>query len=543
MALTELSAPPACAPLDARAAIDAIPRAYNFTADILGRNIRAGRADKPVYVDPLGTWTYAQLADRVERFGRVLRRLGIRREERILLALLDTIDWPTAFLGAIKSGVIPVPVNTLMTEDDYRFMLADSRARVLVVSEALFPKFANLIGSSPDLVQVIVSGTNARGYRRFEDLLQTIQPDPYLHTTPTTRDDMCFWLYTSGSTGKPKGAVHLQANMRLTADLYGAGVLGLKDTDVCYSVAKLFFAYGLGNAMTFPLAVGATTILSPDRPTPEGVAKILREHQVTAFYAVPTFYAAFLASPAAPKRSELKLRLCVSAGEALPLEIGLRWKERYGVDILDGIGSTEMLHIFLSNYPGAVKYGTTGKPVPGYDIRLVDDNGAVIESKGEMGELQVRGPTSAIMYWNDRERSRDTFLGEWTRSGDKYLEDEDGYYVYCGRRDDMLKVGGIYVSPFEVEGALCTHGEVLEAAVVAWPDEDKLIKPKAFVVLKSPDKACETLATALQEHVKEKLAPYKYPRWIEFRADLPKTATGKIQRFKLRAESDSAVGS
>jgi len=537
MVIADTARPSAPAPLDPRAAIDAVPRAYNFTADVLGRNIRAGRADKPVYIDPLGTWTYGQLTERVERFGRVLRSLGIRREERILLALLDTIDWPTAFLGAIKSGIIPVPVNTLMTEDDYRFMLADSRAKVLVVSEALFPKFANLIGSSPDLVQVIVSGVNARGYRRFEDLMQAVRPDPYLHTTLTTRDDMCFWLYTSGSTGKPKGAVHVQANMRLTADLYGAGVLGLKETDVCYSVAKLFFAYGLGNAMTFPLAVGASTVLSPERPTPEGVARILREHAVTVFYAVPTFYAAFLASPAAPKRSELKLRLCVSAGEALPPEIGLRWKERYGVDVLDGIGSTEMLHIFLSNYPGEVKYGTTGKPVPGYDVRLVGDDGALIKARGEMGELQVRGPTSAVMYWNDREKSRDTFLGEWTRSGDKYLEDEDGYYVYCGRRDDMLKVGGIYVSPFEVEGALCTHPDVLEAAVVAWPDEDQLIKPKAFVVLKSPDKACDALALALQEHVKAKLAPYKYPRWIEFRADLPKTATGKIQRFKLRAES------
>jgi benzoate-CoA ligase family protein len=522
------------ATIDARAAMEAIPRSYNFAADIIERNLKAGRANKAVYIDPRGTWTYGQLAERVDCFGHVLRSLGIRREERILLALLDTIDWPTAFLGAIKAGVVPIPVSTLMTEEDYRFMLADSRASALVVSEALLPKFANLIGSSADLLHVIVSGENACGHDHFEDLLVSARPEPY--TAPTTRDDMCFWLYTSGSTGRPKGAVHVHANLRLTADLYGIGVLGLEESDVCYSVAKLFFAYGLGNAMTFPMAVGATTVLSPDRPTPDTVAAILRRHPVTVFYAVPTFYAAFLASPAAPKRAEVKLRRCVSAGEALPPDVGRRWKERYGLDVLDGIGSTEMLHIFVSNYPGDVKHGTTGKPVPGYDIRLLDDDGNVITRTGEMGELQVRGPTSAVMYWNNREKSRETFLGEWTRSGDKYLQDEEGYYVYCGRRDDMLKVGGIYVSPFEVEGALCTHPDVLEAAVVAWPDEDELIKPKAFVVLKSPDKSCEELARALQEHIKAVLAPYKYPRWIEFRTELPKTATGKIQRFKLRAE-------
>jgi benzoate-CoA ligase len=520
--------------LDPLAAVEAIPRAYNFAADILGRNLAAGRANKPAYIDPRGAWTYGQLADRVDRFGEALRALGLRREERILLALLDTIDWPTAFLGAIKAGVVPIPVNTLMAEDDYRFMLADSRARALVVSEPLIAKFKNAIASSSDLAHVVVSGESAQGHLRFEDLLTEARAD--IEAAPTTRDDTCFWLYTSGSTQTPKGAVHLHSSPRLTADLYAAGVLGLQETDLCYSVANLLFAYGLGNAMTFPLAVGATTVLSPERPTPESVAAVLRRHPVTVLYAVPTFYAAFLASPAAPAASELHLRHCISAGEALPPDVGRRWKERYGVDILDGIGSTEMLHIFLSNYPGDVKYGTTGKPVPGYDIRLVDDAGNVVTERGTMGELQVRGPTSAAMYWNNREKTRETFIGEWTRSGDKYLQDDAGYYVYCGRRDDMLKVGGVYVSPFEVEGALCTHAEVLEAAVVAWPDEDKLIKPKAFVVLKRADNACNELARALQDHVKSALAPYKYPRWIEFRTELPKTATGKIQRFRLRAE-------
>ncbi len=516
--------------------VGAIPRAYNFAADILDRNLRAGRGGKVAFIDRRESLTYGQLADRVARFAAALRSLGVRREERVLICLLDTVDWPTAFLGCLKAGVVAVPVNTLMTEDDYRFMLADSRARALVVSDALYPRFANLVGESPDLAHVIVSGDNAHGHRLFADLIASTSSDPT--TAATVRDDIAFWLYTSGSTGKPKGAVHVHADLRLTNELYGAPVLGITDKDICYSVAKLFFAYGLGNALTFPMSAGATTVLLPDRPTPDGVAALLRQHPVTVFYAVPTFYAAFLASGAAPQRNELKLRRCVSAGEALPEDVGRRWVERYGVDILDGIGSTEMLHIFLSNRPGDVRYGTSGKPLSGYALKIVDDDGMPVKP-GEMGELLVSGPTSAIMYWNNREQSRATFLGEWTRSGDKYVQDADGYYVYCGRRDDMLKVSGMYVSPFEVEAALLTHPDVLEAAVVAWPDADALIKPKAFVVLKAPEKAGDAVSRALQEHVKSRLAPYKYPRWIEFRRELPKTATGKIQRFKLRAEGSA----
>ena len=530
----------ACAPADMRVvdAAGAIPRHYNFAADILDRNLKAGRADKPAFIDPRGTWTYGVLADRVARFAASLRALGVRREERVLIALLDTIDWPTAFLGCLKAGVIAVPVNTLMTEDDYRFMLADSRARVLVVSDALYPRFQKLIGESRDLEHVIVSGEAVKGHKMFESLVESAMAEAY--TAPTVRDDIAFWLYTSGSTGKPKGAVHVHADLKLTDDLYGGPYLEITERDVCYSVAKLFFAYGLGNALTFPMSAGACTVLLPDRPTPDGVAALLRQHPVTVFYAVPTFYAAFLASPAAPQRAEMKFRCCVSAGEALPPDVGKRWLDRYGVDILDGIGSTEMLHIFLSNRAGEVKYGTTGKPIPGYAVKLVDDDGQPVK-KGEMGELLVSGPSSAVMYWNNREQSRHTFMGDWTRSGDKYLEDEDGYFVYCGRRDDMLKVSGMYVSPFEVEGALSTHSDVLETAVVAWADADGLIKPKAFVVMKDQTKVADQatrdlMSRALQDHVKSRLAPYKYPRWIEFRADLPKTATGKIQRFKLRDE-------
>jgi benzoate-CoA ligase len=412
---------------------------------------------------------------------------------------------------------------------------------VLVVSEALYPKFEKLIEASLDLTHVVISGDNARGHSRFEDLMAQAAPDPT--TAPTTCDEIAFWLYTSGSTGKPKGAVHVHADLRLTDDLYGGPYVRLTENDVCFSVAKLFFAYGLGNALTFPMSAGATTILLPDRPTPEGVAALLKRHPVTVFYAVPTFYAAFLASSAAPQRGEVKLRTCVSAGEALPEDVGRRWRDRYGTDILDGLGSTEMLHIFLSNHPDDVRYGTTGKPVPGYAVKLIDDDGLPVKP-GEMGELLVSGPTSAIMYWNNREQSRRTFLGEWTRSGDKYIEDQNGYFVYCGRRDDMLRVSGQYVSPFEVEAALQSHPDVLEAAVVAWLDGEGLTKPKAFVVLKTPEKAADAgagdlMSRALQDHCKLKLAPFKYPRWIEFRGDLPKTATGKIQRFKLRAEGSA----
>ena len=510
-----------------------VPRDYNFAADVLQRNLDAGRAAKTAYIDGTRTLTYGELAERVARFSSVLRGLGLRREERVLIAMLDTVDWPVAFLGCLKAGIIAVPVNTLLTEDDYRFMLADSRAKCLVVSESLLPKFEKVIKESPDLEHVIVAGDNAHGHRLFEDFIAAAKPDET--TAATTCDDMAFWLYTSGSTGKPKGAVHVHASLKLTADLYGTPIAGLKESDTVYSVAKLFFAYGLGNAMTFPLTVGATVVLNPERPTPDGVAALLRKHPITVFFAVPTFYAGFLASANAPQRSELKLRRCISAGEALPEEVARRWHERYGVEISDGLGTTEMLHIYLTNAPGATKYGTTGRAVPGYEIRLVAEDGAPVK-QGEMGELHVRGPTSAIMYWNNREKSRSTFQGEWTRSGDKYIEDAEGYYICCGRADDMLKVSGMYVSPFEVEAALSSHPDVLEAAVVGWFDEQKLIKPKAFVVLKQPDKASEDLARALQDHVKQKLAPYKYPRWIEFRADLPKTATGKIQRFKLRAE-------
>jgi benzoate-CoA ligase len=415
-----------------------------------------------------------------------------------------------------------VAVNTLLTSKDYQYMLSDSRAKALVVSEALLPQFKPVLDGLPFLKHVIVSGPS------FNDVLA--KGSPQLAPAPTTRDDACFWLYSSGSTGMPKGTVHAHSSMIETAELYARGVLGIAESDIVFSAAKLFFAYGLGNSLSFVLAVGATAVLMAERPTPAAVFKRLTERKPTLFYGVPTLYAAMLADPNFPKKEALALRICISAGEALPPQISKGFKEKTGLDILDGIGSTEMLHIFLSNRPGDFRYGTTGKAVPGYELRLVDEQGELVK-QGELGELEISGSTSAMYYWNNRTKSRSTFTGAWTKSGDKYLLDADGFYVYGGRTDDMLKVGGIWVSPAEVEAALVSHEAVLEAAVVGMEDEQKLVKPKAYVVLKQGAKVSDE---ELKAHVKSKLAPYKYPRWIEFAAELPKTATGKIQRFKLR---------
>ncbi len=508
-----------------------IPRDYNAAYDLIERNLAAGRAGKAAYIDDAGTYTYAELAERVNRAGNALLHLDLEMESRILLVHHDTIDFPGVFLGAIKAGIVPVAVNTLLTAADYAFMLDDSRARALVVSEALLPVFAPLLGERRFLKHVIVSGKDAHGHLHLQALMA--EASPSLEPAPTTRDDICFWAYSSGSTGTPKGTVHVHSSLIYTAELYAKPVLGIRESDVVFSAAKLFFAYGLGNAMTFPLAVGATAVLMAERPTPASVFKRLKAHRPTIFYGVPTLYGMMLASPELPKRGELALRLCTSAGEALPADLGRRWTDHFGVEILDGIGSTEMLHIFLSNRPGEVRYGTTGKPVPGYRIRLLDDHGNEARA-GELGDLHISGPTSAILYWNNRERTLSTFAGPWTRAGDKYSVDADGYYTYGGRSDDMLKVSGMYVSPFEVEAALVSHFDVLEAAVIGVPDEQELIKPKAYVVLKPGVNADTALTEDLKQHVKDRLAPFKYPRWIEFVAELPKTATGKIQRFKLR---------
>jgi len=504
-----------------------IPREYNAAHDLLARN--AGRADKPAYIDAATgqQLNYGELSTQAHRFANALRAKGIAPESRVLVAMLDTPEWPVVFLGAILAGVVPVAVNTLLTAADFEFMLRDSRAQALFVSEPLRATFEPIIPKVRTLRHVAWAGT--QGPDSVAGWIAAGEGEA--RVADTCCDEPCFWLYSSGSTGTPKGTVHLHAHLIQTAELYGRGVLGLREDDVVYSAAKLFFAYGLGNALTFPLSVGATTVLWPGRPTSADVFALLKTYRPTVFCGVPTLFASLLADPARPARAEIALRVCTSAGEALPADIGRRWTETYGCEILDGIGSTEMLHIFLSNRPGAVRYGTTGQPVPGYELRIVGDDGQEC-GPGEIGELQIKGPSAALMYWNNRERTKSTFCGDWTRSGDKYVRDAEGFYTYGGRSDDMLKVGGIYVSPFEVEASLMTHPAVLEVAVIGAPDTDELVKPKAYVVLKPGQ---QTTVDELKAHVKQQLAPYKYPRWIEFVAELPKTATGKIQRFKLRA--------
>jgi benzoate-CoA ligase len=506
-----------------------LPEAYNAAVDLIGTNLVAGRGNKVAVIDANGRTSYAVLAERIDRMANLLRDTGIKRGQRILLCLTDTIDFPTAFLGAIKAGIIPVPLNTLLVAEDYRWLLGNSGAGAVIVSGELSHHWLAIAAQNPQ-VQFLSSGDGP--WRSLETLLAVASP--HAEAAPTRRDETAFWLYTSGSTGKPKGAMHSHASIRLTANLYAIAVAGYCEDDVVLSVAKQFFAYGLGNSLTFPYAVGATVILHDGRATPQAVSALMRQNKVSVLAGVPTFFAGWLAGDDLPTKVDLPtLRLATSAGEALPPHLAKAFSQRFETSIIDGLGSTEMLHIYCSQRPGAVRSGCTGKAVSGYELRIIDDAGAVAVP-GEIGELQVKGPTAASGYWQNPEKSATTFIGEWVRTGDKYICDREGWFTYAGRTDDMLKVGGIYVSPIEVEEALASHDFVLEAAVVGMADENGLTKPFAHVVLHAGHVGDRAMERLLKAHVKSLIAPFKYPRWFRFVEELPKTATGKIQRFRLR---------
>ena len=513
---------------------------YNAVTDLIDAPVARGLAGKIAFVDADRTLTYGELQARSAAFAAMLFDLGLRPEERLALLLPDTVDFPIAFWGAVRAGIVVLPLNTLLTSEQYAYILGDSRASAIVIAASLAPALVPIVERLPRLRSIIMVGARdrdqagfaGRDVYDFDELSQ--DRGTKLFVAPTLSDEVAFWMYTSGSTGEPKGVKHVHTTPLVAARLMGRHVIGIREDDVVFSAAKLFFSYGMGNAMAFPLSVGATTVLLSQRPTPDVVFDIMRRHRPTIFYGVPTLFASLLAHKDMRRGAGSdRLRLCVSAGEALPAELGRRWRDASGVDVLDGIGSTEMFQTFLSNRPDDVRYGTTGKPVPGYELKIVDDAGVEVAT-GEIGELIVRGPTASEGYWNQRHKTRRTFVGEWTHTGDKYFCDADGYFHYCGRTDDMFKVSGMWVSPFEVEAALVSHEAVLEAAVIGKQDADGLIKPKAFIVLRNGFAADESLLETLRVHVKESAGPWKYPRWIDIRPDLPRTATGKLQRFKLR---------
>jgi len=522
----------------------AIPAQFNAAEYFVDRNVAEGRGEKVAYECGDEKLTYSGLLQQVNRFGNALRALDVRVEERVALILLDTFAFPTCFFGAIKIGTVAVPINTLLRPYEWEYILNDTRARVLVIDAELLPRFLEIpIKKLRYLTHIVVATHGSEEAKSvcldLECLVVTLESlvDPasrFLNAEPTSKDDSAFWLYSSGSTGPPKGCVHLQHDMVVTAQRYAIATLGIREDDRCYSAAKLFFAYGLGNAGYFHLAVGATSILFPGPSNAANVYSVIERHRPTLLFSVPTNYAALLAMKRDGRDFDLSsVRYGISAGESLPAALFERFKERFGIEILDAIGSSECLHMFIANRPGAVKAGSSGQIIDGFEARILDESGAPVPP-GEIGNLFVRTDATCAMYWNQHEKSKDIIQGHWIKTGDKYRVDADGFYWYAGRSDDMLKVSGVWVSPIEIENALIEHADVLEAAVVGREDGDKLVKPMAFVVLRDHKPGSPQLAKQLEDFVASRLAVYKRPRWVEFVNELPKTATGKIQRFRLR---------
>jgi benzoate-CoA ligase family protein len=510
-----------------------VPQYYNITTKLVDEMVEKGLGGKVAVYYQDETYTYNEMQSLINKVGNALKILGVHMEERVMLIMYDSPEAIASFYGAIKIGAIPVPVNYMYTKHDYRYLLNNSRARTLIANDDFIEEIEGFREKLLYLENTVVVGKRTRGYHiAFNDIVDRCSDK--LDVAYTTFEDAAFWNYTSGSSGVPKAAVHLQHDVFTCIDSYAKGVLGLTQDDILLSASKFFFAYGLGNSFLYPLGVGASVALFPDRPKAESIFDTINRYHPTVFFSVPTLYANMLEVKDAEKKYDLSsIRICTSAGEALPKELFFEWKRRFRLEILDGIGSTELLHIFISNRPGDAKPGSSGKIVLGYHARIINDKGDEVPD-GEIGTLHVKGESTAAYYYRHHDKTKTSMLGEWFNTGDKYYRDAEGYYYYCGRDDDMLKVGGIWVSPIEVEDALVSHPAVLEAAVVAKKDDHSLIKPKAYVVLKKGYKPSEKLSKEIQAFVKKSVAPYKYPRWIEFVKDLPKTDTGKVQRYKLR---------
>jgi benzoate-CoA ligase len=509
-----------------------LPERLNAATAFIDRHLQEGRAEKAAILCGDTTITYRGLFENVNRFGNALLHLGVRREERVAIIMPDCPECVFAFFGAIKIGAVAIPLNTMLLPEDYEYLLNDSRSRVLVVHDSLVDRITPIRMKLDFLEHIIVVGGGAGDDLSFDKLLNDASNK--LEPAATSKDDSAFWLYSSGTTGFPKGTIHLHHDMIVEAEYYGKRTIHLRESDVMFSVAKLFFAYGLGNGLYFSLWVGATTVLLPDRPLPHTIFNVIDRYNPTVFFSVPTSFAGLLHMAELENRKSLdRVRMCVSAGEPLPKPIYEKWLERFKVEIIDGIGSTEILHIYISNRPGRVKPGSTGELVTGYDAIILDDDENEV-SVDEVGTLFVKGDSIAAGYWNKHEQTKTTFRGEWINTNDKFHKDKDGYFWYAGRADDMMKVCGLYVSPSEVESILASHPAVLESGVIGVTDQDGLTKPLAYVVLKNKFKPTDALAEELQEFVKAKTLPHKYPRTIIFIEELPKTATGKIQRYKLR---------